>query len=144
MTNQAAVVIHRALIAMHGGQTARLAAQLHPEVVYDTGQVRISGRDAVAAAITAPQFENLTAEFVPGSVESYGDYFIAHTVTVLRWREGGERADAIPTAFAIYVHNGLITRVTHSGVTTERRERDASEPNVAIDNTDAAKPRRPA
>lgn len=111
MTDAAALVVHRALTALHLGDTAELARHLHADVIYDTGRELINGRDAVARSITAPTFEHLYAEMIPGRVDDEGDRLIAQTLTILRWRGSQEPVDVRAQTFEIHMLDGLIARL---------------------------------
>lgn len=111
MTDSAALVVHRALTALHLGDIAELGRHLHDDVIYDTGRELINGRDAVARSITPPSFEHLDAEMVPGRVDDEGDRLIARTLTVLRWRGSQEPVDVRAQTFEIHMLDGLIARL---------------------------------
>ena len=121
VTELSALVVHRALNAMHRGDRAQLARQLHADVVYDTGRELISGRELVAASMSAPEFKQLRAEIVPGRVEDRGDHLTAQLLTILRWRGSDEPVDLQSQMLAIHVHEGLITRVESLPVPASER-----------------------
>ncbi len=111
MTERSLVIVQRALMALHLGDRAQIARHLHADIVYDTGDELIEGRDAVVAALSPPRYRHLEAEIVPGRIEHAGDHIIAHTITVLRWRGSGEDADITPQTLAIHSRDDLIARV---------------------------------
>lgn len=111
MTVRAALVVHRALQALHNSDAAQLKRHLHPDVVCDTGQEVITGRDAVAQSFIAPRFEHLRLEIVPGRVADHGDHLTVETNTIVRWNDSREVADVEPRTLAIHVREGLIARL---------------------------------
>lgn len=111
MTDQAALVVHRALSALHLNDMDELVRHLHRDVTYDTGRKLLSGREAVAAALTAPRYEHLEAEIIPGRVERHGDRLTARTSIVLRWRGSTEPAAVSQRSHAIEIRDGLIARL---------------------------------
>ena len=112
MTDQAVLVVHRVLSALHLDDAAALVRHLHRDVTYDTGRELLSGRDAVAAALTAPRYEHLEAKIIPGRVEGHGDRLTAQTSIVLRWRGSSEPADVSRRTHAIEIRDDLIARLT--------------------------------
>ena len=111
MTPRPALVVHRALQALHNNDAAQLAWHLHRDVVYDNGHELIRGRDAVVASIIAPHFEHLRIEIVPGRVDDQGDRLIVETSTIVRWKDSREVADISPQILAIHMREGLIARL---------------------------------
>lgn len=111
MTPRPALVVHRALQALHNDDAAQLACHLHRDVVYDTGHELIRGRDAVVGSIIAPHFAHLRIEIVPGRVDDQGDHLMVKTSTIVRWKDSREVADINLQTLAIHLRDGLITRV---------------------------------
>ena len=111
MTVPPALLVHRALQALHNSDPAQLKRHLHADVVYDTGHELISGRDAVVDSIIAPHFEHLEVEIIPGRVDNHGDHLTVQTSTTMRWKHSREVADINPQTLAIHVREGLIARL---------------------------------
>ncbi|MDP8908658.1 MAG: nuclear transport factor 2 family protein [Chloroflexota bacterium] len=111
MTVPPALLVHRALQALHNSDPAQLKRHLHADVVYDTGHELISGRDAVVDSIIAPHLEHLELEIIPGRVDNHGDHLTVQTSTTMRWKHSREVADINPQTLAIHLREGLIARL---------------------------------
>ena len=111
MAERALVVVHRALTALHLGDSAQLARHLHADVIYDRDNELVKGRDAVVEALTASPYQHLETRIFPGRVEQTDTHFIAHTTTILRWRASSEDADISTQLLAIHMQDDLIARI---------------------------------
>ena len=134
MVKRSLVTVQRMLTALHLGDSAQIACHLHADIVYDTDDERITGRDVVVAALSAPRYEQLEAQIVPGRVEQVGRHFIAHTITILRWRGSSEDVDVSHRRLAIYMRDDLIARIellpTTSTTWARERRGDSRGPDA--------------